>query len=130
LNAGVAGLSAELAPIVARRIRVCRYGIGGQFEAAGIFSDYATAPVEADANVDMAVEAQSGLGCRPYRPALPMNFFVTFASNTQEVSIDAAQCGGMTNGVRTVNPSANLRFWYDIEMASPAAALPFRMPRS
>jgi hypothetical protein len=122
-NAGVPGLHDRLAPIVARRIRVCRYGTDGQFDAAGIVTDYATAPEEADANVDTGVKVQSDLECRPYRPGLPMNYLVTFASDSQQVTIEAPQCGGMTNGVRTVSPSANLRFWYELGGDSPAPAL-------
>ena len=118
LNAGVEGLSKRLVPIVASNVLVCRYGVHEQLLGSGLLPPLLAAPFEAEANQLPKLRKGSPL---PDCPAdIPHNSYVTFANDTQRVSVgDEGPCGYITNGAILVNSTQK---WTDELRAYGASA--------
>jgi hypothetical protein len=109
LNADVSGPAKRLVPIVAWNVLVCRYGAHEQLLGSGLLPPLLAAPFEVEANQLPKLRKGAPL---PDCPAdIPHNYYVTFANDTQRVSVgDEGPCGYLTNGVILVSSTQK---WID-----------------
>jgi len=103
INAGVAGLSKELVPITALKVRLCNYGPMRQLASSALGQSIGAARLATEANGFRQFSPPRFLGCHEMDVTL-----LIFASESQQVSIETYGCGGVnvaTNGVLTVRPT-------------------------
>ena len=97
INADDRGLSTQLVPITPLKVRVCRW----QYRPNGLVTSesgtsLAAAQLAADANRLQRFPALTTAGtCETYA----LVFYVTFASDTRQVTIADGGCGAVGNGV-------------------------------
>jgi hypothetical protein len=116
INADYRGLSTQLVPITPLKVRVCRW----QYRPNGLVTSesgtsLAAAQLAADANHLQRFPALTTAGtCEAYTPV----FYVTFASDTRQVTIADGGCGAVGNGVLF---GRTTKTWFN-ELARYAAA--------
>ena len=102
LNAGMQGLDKKLVPITAVTVRVCRYP---QAIAPSFYDSQAAGQFETLTN-RLAIQSAAGapgiVGCADG----PL-YVLTFASDKEQVDIEARGCGKATNGVLDANPNTH-----------------------
>jgi len=111
LNAGIDGLGMKLVPIAALSVRVCRYlfpGDGARLIASEELSPEAGEKLGADTNRLLMYSPPPGNGgvCPDYGPG----DYLTFANETQRVSVNDGVCGLVGNGVFAAAPTQT---WLD-----------------
>ena len=102
LNAGSQGLSKRLVPIAALNVRVCRITLREGLIGSGVLRTLRAAQFEEETNQLPTIAPGTPLpGC----PATAQVNFVTFASDTRQVSVAEGGCGYVTNGVLLASPT-------------------------
>lgn len=106
LNGGATGLDKKLVPIAALNVRVCRYeSTGRRLLGAATLEPLVAATFE-DATNRLPTLTGPLPDC-PRPPASSPHFFLTFASDSQRVDLDASPaCGVVTNGTLSAYEAA------------------------
>jgi len=118
LNAGIKGLNKKLVPIAALSVRICEYGgVPQRLEYFGREGSGTAKGFEDETN-GLATARSENVTC----DQMPGAAFkvVTFASDSQQVTITERVCVGITNGVLFAHPTTH---WTDL------ATLILRSPR-
>jgi len=112
LNYYVRGLDKEMVPIRPLGVRVCQYSLDGQLvdsNSQGLNHATELADDTNHLSTGSAGSARSGasrLGWRAVWCHPPSTYFVTLASQTQQVNIESYQCGAVVNGAIAIEPNA------------------------
>ena len=98
LNAGVSGLDRNLVPIKATIVRVCDYDGSFALTRRAMLSGYIARVYSHAANGLRTVSPAGAPAILCLGSPAPPLWFVTFANDTQQVSITVPECGYSTNG--------------------------------
>lgn len=107
INYYVRGLFKKEVPIRALSVRVCEYSFDGRLtDSSDVLGPIHAAHLADETNRLAAPSPGIGTAC----PSIPATFFVTFASQTQQVSVVSYHCGDVVNGAIVVQPTAK---WFN-----------------
>jgi len=113
LNYYVRGLDKKMVPIRALGVRVCQYSFSGQLVDSNSQGPNHATQLTDDTNhlstgsPGSARGSASRLSWRAvWCPSPPSTYFVTLASQTQQVNIVSYHCGAVVNGAIVVQPNA------------------------
>jgi hypothetical protein len=107
LNYYIRDLSKRPVPVRAlTTLRVCQYSFDGRLVYSRVLGQKVAAPFADETNRLSPGSPGPLTSCPPTRPT----FFLTFASQTQRVSIVSYHCGAVVNGAIVVQPTTK---WFN-----------------
>ena len=105
LNARIRGLAGKLVPITASNVRVCDYVDPGRLAFSGLLTGSAATTIENTANA-LRLPPRLNISRCPGSPP----WLITFANESQQVTV-ASYCGGvLSNGLFTIS---NSQKWFN-----------------
>jgi len=105
LNARIRGLAGKLVPITASNVRVCDYVDTGRLAFSGLLTGSAATTIENTANA-LRLPPRLNISRCPGSPP----WLITFANESQQVTV-ASYCGGvLSNGLFTIS---NSQKWFN-----------------
>lgn len=113
LNAGVAGLDTQLVPIAATKVRTCRWNSGGRLNDGGFLSAESLGKFVDETNRLPKSSSAAPRRAHPRDSLIASQpIYVTFATDSQQVTVRFDALGAVTNGVLSVEPTCGWETYF------------------